>query len=49
MRLDTIAEGIETSDQLRRLHGLGCRIGQGFHFARPMPGDALAAYFAQAA
>jgi EAL domain-containing protein (putative c-di-GMP-specific phosphodiesterase class I) len=49
MRLDTIAEGIETSGQLRRLHGLGCRVGQGFHFARPMPGDALAGYFAQAA
>ncbi|MER3453350.1 MAG: hypothetical protein C4344_06910, partial [Acidimicrobiia bacterium] len=34
-----IAEGIETPVQLRRLRELGCRLGQGFLLARPMPGD----------
>lgn len=33
--LDTIAEGIETSDQLSRLRRLGCRYGQGYHLGRP--------------
>ena len=33
--LSTIAEGIETPDQLSRLRQLGCRYGQGYHLARP--------------
>jgi EAL domain-containing protein (putative c-di-GMP-specific phosphodiesterase class I) len=37
-----IAEGIEDADQQRALAGLGCELGQGFHFCRPMPADALA-------
>jgi EAL domain-containing protein (putative c-di-GMP-specific phosphodiesterase class I) len=39
--LEVVAEGIETPQQVSRLVGLGCRLGQGFHFARPMPADAL--------
>jgi len=35
--LHTIAEGIETPDQLSLLRELGCRYGQGFHLARPQP------------
>jgi diguanylate cyclase (GGDEF)-like protein len=35
--LTTIAEGIETSSQLRRLASLGCDLGQGYHIARPAP------------
>ncbi len=35
-----IAEGIETSEQLERLTGLGCQFGQGFLFARPLDADA---------
>src|SRR6185295_15265620 len=35
--LRSIAEGIETPDQLRRLRELGCDQGQGFLFARPLP------------
>jgi diguanylate cyclase (GGDEF)-like protein len=37
--LDTIAEGIETPDQLTRLRQLGCRYGQGYHLARPQSPD----------
>jgi EAL domain-containing protein (putative c-di-GMP-specific phosphodiesterase class I) len=32
-----IAEGVETTEQLAVLRGLGCDVGQGFLFARPMP------------
>jgi EAL domain-containing protein (putative c-di-GMP-specific phosphodiesterase class I) len=39
--LDVIPEGIEEPDQLARLQGLGCRTGQGFLLARPMPAAAI--------
>jgi predicted signal transduction protein with EAL and GGDEF domain len=34
--LEVIAEGIEHPAQATELEGLGCRFGQGFHFARPL-------------
>ena len=41
--LETIAEGIETAPQRAALIERGCKLGQGFHFARPMPADELLA------
>jgi EAL domain-containing protein (putative c-di-GMP-specific phosphodiesterase class I) len=35
--LRSIAEGVETTDQLSRLRELGCDQGQGYLFARPLP------------
>jgi EAL domain-containing protein (putative c-di-GMP-specific phosphodiesterase class I)/GGDEF domain-containing protein len=35
--IEVIAEGIETADAAREIASMGCRIGQGFHFARPLP------------
>jgi EAL domain-containing protein (putative c-di-GMP-specific phosphodiesterase class I) len=34
--LQVIAEGIEQPPQAQELRRLGCRFGQGFHFARPL-------------
>ena len=39
--LRTVAEGIEDDEQRRAVLALGCDVGQGFHFARPMPADDL--------
>lgn len=35
--LDTVAEGVETAEQARQMHQLGCALGQGWWHARPMP------------
>ena len=35
--LQTIVEGIETQEQLEKLRDLGCEVGQGFYFAKPLP------------
>src|SRR5262249_31287501 len=40
--LETIAEGIETPEQLALLARLGCDVAQGFLFARPRPGGEAA-------
>ena len=39
--LVSVAEGVETEDQLARLRALGCTQAQGYHIARPMPLDDL--------
>jgi diguanylate cyclase len=36
LHLDTVAEGIETSQQAAELELLGCSNAQGYHFARPL-------------
>jgi len=45
--MNVTAEGIETSDQAERLAALGCKQGQGYFFARPMPEDAYRNLLAQ--
>jgi EAL domain-containing protein (putative c-di-GMP-specific phosphodiesterase class I) len=32
-----VAEGIDNASDLQAIHRMGCDIGQGFFFARPMP------------
>ncbi len=36
LELGVIAEGIETADVAETLVELGCALGQGYHFARPL-------------
>ena len=35
--LKTVAEGIETVHESHKLQGIGCQVGQGYLFSRPMP------------
>ena len=42
-----VAEGIETAEQLATLRALGCRYGQGYLLARPMPADVARQMLAQ--
>lgn len=44
--LETVAEGVETDQQLEALRDLACPVAQGFLFARPMDGPAALAYAA---
>jgi len=45
--LKTVAEGIETRDQLGRLRDAGCSCGQGYLFARPLDPPALESFFVE--
>jgi EAL domain-containing protein (putative c-di-GMP-specific phosphodiesterase class I) len=42
MRLEVVAEGVETARQAERLYTLGYRYAQGFHFAAPLTAADLA-------
>ncbi|MGY8635932.1 EAL domain-containing protein [Bradyrhizobium sp. 14AA] len=37
LKLSIVAEGIETSEQVARVHSLGIALGQGYFFSRPVP------------
>ena len=37
--LKTVAEGIETTHESHKLQGLGCNVGQGYLFSKPMDKD----------
>jgi diguanylate cyclase (GGDEF)-like protein/PAS domain S-box-containing protein len=39
--LQTVAEGVETAEQLRLLRSLGCDMGQGHFWGRPLPPEML--------
>ena len=41
LKLKVIAEGVETGELASILHLYQCHEAQGYHYARPMPADAL--------
>ena len=44
MRLNVVAEGVETEEQLLRLGAMGCHEAQGYYFSRPVSGDNILRY-----
>jgi diguanylate cyclase (GGDEF)-like protein/PAS domain S-box-containing protein len=42
--MEVIAEGVETSDQVRKLRDLNCNLAQGFLFSEPVPAGLAAAF-----
>ena len=44
--IDTIAEGVETAEQLAQLRALGCKYGQGYFFSKPLDGEAAGRWIA---
>jgi diguanylate cyclase (GGDEF)-like protein/PAS domain S-box-containing protein len=45
--LRTVAEGIETRDQAETMLWLGCELGQGWYFGRPLPAEDIASVVAK--
>jgi diguanylate cyclase (GGDEF)-like protein/PAS domain S-box-containing protein len=43
LQIETVAEGIERPEQRDGLRTMGCTLGQGYHFARPMPSERFVA------
>ena len=43
--LSTVAEGVETAEQLELMKGLGCDQIQGYFFSRPLPADDFLAFY----
>src|SRR3954452_10346187 len=42
LHMELVAEGLETAEQVEALRTLGCPLGQGYHFSRPLvAGDAV--------
>ena len=39
LEVPTIAEGVETAEQLLALKSMGCDVVQGYYFSRPLPAD----------
>jgi diguanylate cyclase (GGDEF)-like protein/PAS domain S-box-containing protein len=46
LRLDVVAEGIETVQQVSLLKKLQCKYGQGFYFSRPLSAEGIATLLA---
>jgi EAL domain-containing protein (putative c-di-GMP-specific phosphodiesterase class I) len=42
LELGVIAEVVETADQLHELRRMGCDVGQGYYFNRPLAPERIA-------
>ncbi|HYD47632.1 MAG TPA: EAL domain-containing protein, partial [Terriglobales bacterium] len=47
LKMNVVAEGIETQGQEDRLRALGCEFGQGFLYSKAVPGNSVAALLAK--
>jgi len=44
MELPTVAEGVETAEQMFTLKAMGCDVIQGYYFSKPLPADEFESY-----
>jgi diguanylate cyclase len=49
LHLETVAEGVETSDQAQGLRELGCPLSQGYYFSRPLDPAGFESFLATSA
>ena len=49
LKMDLVAEGVETEYQVSKLQNLGVKYAQGFLFSKPLPAEALADFISQKA
>lgn len=47
LSMTMLAEGVETEEEAKTLRNLGCKMAQGYLFARPMPMERLAAWISE--
>ncbi len=47
--MKVVAEGVETQANLDRLTAMGCDLAQGYHIARPQPGEEITAWLVRQA
>lgn len=47
LELHVVAEGVETAQQMEQLKELGCDLGQGYYFAKPLPNQAISEMLSQ--
>ena len=44
LKIDVVAEGVETKEQAYMLHVMGCNTMQGYYYSRPLHADKVAAF-----
>jgi diguanylate cyclase (GGDEF)-like protein/PAS domain S-box-containing protein len=47
LEMVVVAEGVESEEQAQQLKEMGCDLGQGFHFAEPLPPEAASEFLAR--
>ena len=49
LRLEAVAEGVESEGQRAHLRKIGCELAQGFYFRKPMPGGEASSFLSTSA
>jgi len=43
--MDSLTEGVESEEHFRMLADMGCRLFQGYYFAKPLPVEEFETYY----